>query len=138
MERIIKAWDTVRVHYTGRLENDEIFDSSYTRNQPLEFTVGGGQMIKGFNAAVYDMKDGEKKTVTIPAAHAYGEKNPDLIQPLERHIFAGMEIEIGQQFSLWHHTMTIIEIKEDLVTVDLNHHLAGKDLIFDIEVVEIL
>lgn len=57
-------------------------------------------MIKGFNAAVYDMKDGEKKTVTIPAAHAYGEKNPDLIQPLERHIFAGMEIEIGQQFSL--------------------------------------
>ncbi|MBE2231451.1 MAG: peptidylprolyl isomerase [Chitinophagaceae bacterium] len=138
----VKSGDTIRVHYHGRLTTGETFDSSEGR-EPLEFEVGSGMVIKGFDEGVTGMAVGEKKTINIPFLEAYGPRNPDMVIEMPKDRFpAEMEVEIGmplvmsdgqgQQFQV-----TVTEIKETAVMLDANHPLAGKDLIFDLELVEI-
>ncbi len=137
-----KKGDAVAVHYTGRLEDGSIFDSSVSRS-PLSFTLGDGNMIKGFDSAVYGMGIGDKKTVTIPAAEAYGERREDMMieVPLSE-VPPHIEAEIGLQLTLQGPggepmPVTIVDIDDEKITLDANHDLAGKDLIFDIELVSI-
>ena len=131
----------VKVHYTGSLPTGEIFDSSEGR-EPLEFEVGAGMMIKGFDEAVNGMKVGDKKRAEIPAAEAYGESNKDLIFNFERSkLPADMVPEVGMRLAMDNGgqqiPVTITNVTEDSIEIDANHELAGKDLIFDIEMVEI-
>ena len=138
-----KSGDKVKVHYHGRLTSGETFDSSAGRD-PLEFEVGSGMVIKGFDDGVTGMKVGDKKTINIPAESAYGEKNADMLIEYPRSQFpAELELQVGgdlmlssasgQQFQV-----TIAEIKDDVIILDANHPLAGQELIFDIELVEII
>lgn len=137
-----KANDKVKVHYTGKLTSGEVFDSSEGR-EPLEFTVGGGQMIKGFDEAVDGMEINEKKTVNIPSDEAYGGHNPELIQEVPREqLPKEMNPEVGQKLvatnDLGHQTQVAVkDVSADTITIDANHELAGKDLVFDIELVSI-
>ena len=137
-----KTNDTVRVHYTGKLTNGEQFDSSVGRD-PLEFTVGAGQMIAGFDAAVNGMELNEKKTVNIPAAQAYGDRDEKLLFRVGLNQFPeGMDPEIGQTVMAAikgsvERPAIIIEKDESSVLLDANHQLAGKELVFEIELVEI-
>lgn len=138
----VKNGDLVKVHYTGKLTNGEQFDSSAGR-EPLEFTVGAGQMIKGFDAALPGMIVGDKKTVTIAAVDAYGEKSEEaIIEFPKENVPADMKLEPGMQLTLSNQhgqpfPVTVAEIKEEVIILDANHFLAGKELIFDIELVEI-
>ena len=137
-----KKGDAVQVHYTGKLEDGSVFDSSANR-EPLGFTVGAGQMIQGFDAAVDGMAVGDKKTVTIPAAQAYGEKREDMMidVPVEQ-VPADIKPEIGMQLTLQGGNgqpmpVIVTHVDDKKITLDANHQLAGKDLIFDIELVKI-
>lgn len=138
----IKENDTVRVHYTGKLVDGQIFDSSLER-EPLEFTMGQGQLIPGFEKGLLDMKVSEKKTVTIPSDEAYGQPRPELIQEVEKsQLPEDLKPEVGmglvstnpqgQEMNL-----VVTEVKDQTIVVDGNHPLAGKDLVFDLEVVGI-
>jgi len=138
----VKNGDTVKVHYHGKLEDGTTFDSSEGR-EPLEFEVGSGSVIPGFDNGVTGMKIGEKKTINIPVDQAYGEKQDDLFMefPLDRFPpdmkpEVGMALNMsngqGQQFPV-----VISEVKDDAVILDANHPLAGQDLTFDIELVDI-
>ncbi len=135
--------NTVKVHYTGKLTSGEVFDSSVDR-EPIEFTVGGGQMIKGFDDAVNGMAIDEKKTVTIPSHEAYGPVNEDLLQQVPRtQLPAEMKPEVGQMLVASdgagnEQHVKVTEVTEDSITVDANHPLAGQDLVFDIQLMEIL
>lgn len=137
-----KNGDAVSVHYTGRLVTGEQFDSSAGR-EPLAFTVGAGQMIKGFDAAIPGMAVGDKKTITIAAADAYGEKDPTaIIEFPAENVPADMKLEAGMPLTLSNQygqpvPVVVIEVKEDVIVLDANHHLAGQDLVFDIELVTI-
>jgi peptidylprolyl isomerase len=137
-----KSGDTVKVHYHGRLTDGTTFDSSEGRT-PLEFEIGSGMVIKGFDDGVTGMTVGEKKTIEIPAAEAYGESQAEMIMEFPKAQFpADMKPEIGMQLNMsngagQNFPVTITAIKEDTITLDANHHLAGKDLIFDLELVEI-
>ncbi len=139
----VKNGDVVRVHYTGKLTNGEQFDSSAGR-EPLEFTVGTGQMIKGFDAAMPGMKVGEKKTINILPEDAYGVKDEQaIIEFSKENIPKDMKPEIGMQLQLRNESgqpfpVTIAEIKDDVIVLDANHRLAGKELVFDIELMEIV
>jgi FKBP-type peptidyl-prolyl cis-trans isomerase 2 len=134
--------DTVRVHYTGTLEDDTTFDTSVGR-EPLEFTLGAGQMIPGFEKAVYGLKVEESKTVTIPAGEAYAPHRDDLIIVVEREqLPADLDPKVGQQLPTQQTdgrtaVVIVIAVSETTITVDANHPLAGKDLTFKIELVEI-
>jgi peptidylprolyl isomerase len=138
-----KEGDTVKVHYTGTLEDGSVFDTSVER-EPLQFTIGEGQLILGFEQGVIGMKLGESKTITIPADQAYGPYNEGLVGVVERdHLPAGVEPEVGQQLQTTQANgqiavVTVINVSESTVTVDANHHLAGKDLTFEIQLVEII
>ncbi len=133
----------VKCHYRGTLDDGTQFDSSYDRGEPLAFTCGAGQMIKGFDAAVIDMELGEKKTVHIPAADAYGEHNPDMIVSFPADQVPNLEqISVGDKLYLSTSTgmpvpAVVIEVSAEGVKLDANHELAGKDLNFDIELVEV-
>ena len=138
----VKENDTVKVHYTGTLANGEVFDSSRER-EPLEFTMGQGMIIPGFEKALMDMAVSDVKTVNIPSAEAYGERREDLVQEVPRNQLpeeikpeVGMPLMSqtpdGQQIRL-----TITEVAEETIVVDANHPLAGKDLTFELELVEI-
>jgi len=137
-----KANDTVKVHYTGKLKSGELFDSSRGR-EPLEFTIGAGQMIPGFDAAVNGMELDEIKEVTIPCAEAYGERHPGMIQQVSRtQLPPDMHPEVGQTLVAasedGHQTHVIVtEVTDSTITFDANHPLAGQDLIFEIELVAI-
>ena len=137
-----KDGNTVKVHYTGSLEDGTVFDTSLER-EPLEFTLGQGQLIPGFEQAVIGMKIGESKTVTIPAEQAYGPYNNELISVIDRdNLPEGLDPEVGQQLQGQQPDgqniiATVIEVSETSITVDANHHLAGKDLTFEIELIEI-
>ena len=132
-----KEGDNVQVHYTGTLTDGTQFDSSVGR-EPLQFTVGAGQMIAGFDRAVVGMKVGDKKTVTIPAAEAYGERNEDLLVEYDREeLPADIVPEVGMKLNAAGRMVTITEVTETTFTIDSNHELAGKDLIFEIEMVAI-
>jgi peptidylprolyl isomerase len=139
---IAKNGDNVKVHYTGKLTTGEQFDSSAGR-EPLEFTVGAGQMIKGFDAAIPGMIVGDKKTINIPAAEAYGERSDEAVIPFpKQNVPADMKLEPGMQLTLSNQQgqpvpVVVLEVMEDVVMLDANHFLAGKELIFDIELVEI-
>lgn len=139
---IAKNGDNVTVHYTGKLTTGEQFDSSNGRD-PLGFTIGAGQMIKGFDAALPGMAIGDKKTVTIVAAEAYGETNPEaIIQFPKTNVPADMVLEPGMPLTLTDQNghpvkVVVVEVQEDIVIFDANHELAGKDLVFDIELVSI-
>ena len=139
----VKDGDVVRVHYTGKITNGEQFDSS-TGREPLEFTVGAGQMIKGFDAAIPGMKVGEKKTINILPEDAYGVKDEQaIIEFPKENIPKEMKPEVGMKLQLRNENgqpfpVTIAEIKDDIIVLDANHSLAGKELVFDIELVEVL
>jgi peptidylprolyl isomerase len=139
----VKSGDKVKVHYHGKLTNGETFDSSEGR-APLEFEVGSGMVIKGFDEGVAGMKVGDKKTLNIPFDEAYGPKNPEMIIEFPKEKFpTDMELEVGtplvmtggsgEQFQV-----VISQVKESSVLLDANHPLAGQDLVFDIELVEIV
>lgn len=138
----VKNGDTVHVHYHGTLTDGSTFDSSEGR-EPLKFTVGGGQVIKGFDDAVLNMGIGEKKTVNIPVDEAYGQKNPDMIMEYPKSDFPDdMTPEAGMQLQMSDNAgnvfpVVITEVKDDVVLLDANHPLAGEDLTFNIELVSI-
>ena len=139
----VKNGDKIRVHYHGKLTSGETFDSSAGR-EPLEFEVGSGMVIKGFDTGVTGMAVGEKKTITIPFDEAYGPKNPEMVIEMPKDRFPkDLEIAIGMPLSMsdqqgQQFEVTIAEIKEDAVLLDANHPLAGQDLVFDLELVEIV
>ena len=132
----------VRVHYTGRLDDGEVFDSS-EGGTPLSFTIGNGQVIPGFENGVTGMAVGDTKTVHIPCADAYGEHRPDGVLQVPRDEFPpDMPLEVGasvqgQQSGGQTVTFTIKAVTDDAVTLDANHPLAGKDLTFDLTLVSI-
>ena len=138
----VKVGDAVKVHYTGKLENGEEFDSSVGR-EPLGFTVGAGQMIKGFDTALPGMEVGDKKQVNITALDGYGERSEEaMIDFPKENIPADMKLELGMTLTLTNQEgqpfpVVVIEIKEESIVLDANHFLAGKALVFDIELVEI-
>ena len=138
----VKENNTVKVNYTGKLSDGQVFDSSEGK-EPIEFTLGQGRLIPGFEKGLIDMELNEKKTITIPKEEAYGEVNKDLIQevkkselPQEMSPEVGMGLVSkspdGQEMNL-----LVIEVKEETIVIDGNHPLAGKELIFDLEVLEI-
>jgi peptidylprolyl isomerase len=135
--------DMVRVHYTGRLADGTIFDSSMER-EPLEFTLGGGELIPGFEQAVLGMTAGESRTATILADQAYGPHRAERVIDVERHhLPPDLQPELGQRLQMSRPDGTTINVvvtmlTETQVTLDANHPLAGQDLIFDLILVEIL
>ncbi len=138
-----KNGDKVRVHYTGRLDDGEVFDSSAQRD-PLEFTIGSGEVIPGFDSAVTGMSPGQSKTVVLEPANAYGEYNAEMVHHVSRsQLPEDVELEPGMMVQASqgeNETMllTIKEITEKTITLDANHPLAGKELTFDIQLVEIV
>ncbi|MGB7063260.1 MAG: peptidylprolyl isomerase [Candidatus Zixiibacteriota bacterium] len=140
---VAKKGDKVKVHYTGRLEDGTVFDTSAERG-PYEFTIGGTRIVPGFVEAVIGMKPGESKTVEIPAKKAYGPHRKDMIALIERSkLPAHLNPEIGQRLRIDQADgqkipVTVVEVSASTVTLDANHPLAGKDLIFDIELLEIV
>jgi len=138
----VKDGDKVKVHYHGRLRNGETFDSSQGR-EPLEFTVGSGQVIKGFEQGVMGMQPGDKKTVEIHVSDAYGEKQQDMLIEFPKTQFpADMKPEVDMQLMMNNGAgqsfpVRIAEVRDETVLLDANHPLAGEDLIFDLELVSI-
>ncbi|MDG1116409.1 MAG: peptidylprolyl isomerase [Flavimaricola sp.] len=139
----VKTGDTVRIHYTGTLETGETFDTSSGRD-PLEFVVGSGQIIPGLDKALPGMAIGESKTVAVPCAEAYGESNPEARQDVPRDsIPAEIPVDPGTQLQMQTQTgqvipVTVVEVTDEVVILDANHPLAGKDLTFQIELVDVI
>jgi peptidylprolyl isomerase len=138
-----KKGDTVKVHYTGKLVDGTVFDSSLGR-EPLRFTIGEGQVIPGFEEAVTGMSPEESRTTEIPAEKAYGLHHEEMVMQVPRNqVPADIEPEIGQRLQVGTPSgqpvvVTITEVNEASITLDANPPLAGKDLIFDIQLVEIV
>ncbi len=139
----VKSGDTVRIHYTGKLTDGTEFDSSAGRD-PLEFQVGAGQIIPGLDRQIDGMSVGDKQTVTVPAGEAYGPRDEARIHTLPRStVPADIELAVGARLQANTRdggtvTLLVTGLSDDEVTVDANHPLAGEDLVFDIEVVEIV
>ena len=136
-----KAGDTVRIHYTGTLHDGTVFDSSQGR-EPLEFTLGAGQVIPGFDSAVSGMAVGASRTVTIPAAEAYGPRREDMVLAIPRdQVPPNINPEVGEQLQVGQgqeqFLVTVAEVNEREVVLDGNHPLAGEDLTFQLQLVEI-
>lgn len=138
----VKDGDTVKVHYTGTLEDGTVFDTSRER-EPLEFTLGGGQLIPGFEKAVLGMAEGDTTEVSIESGDAYGERRDDLeLEVSKSDLPDNIEPEVGMQLQMQQEEgraipVQITDVEEEYVTLDANHPLAGKDLNFEIELVEI-
>ncbi|MGH7857079.1 MAG: FKBP-type peptidyl-prolyl cis-trans isomerase [Candidatus Binatia bacterium] len=138
-----KEGDTVRVHYTGRLADGTVFDSSEDR-EPMEFQIGAGQVIDGFEQAVVGMNPGQSVTTEIVSDEAYGPYRDDMVVHVERTKFsADLDPKVGDQLQVRHGeerglVVTVTSVGDATVALDANHPLAGKDLTFDIELVEIL
>ncbi|MCK4993913.1 MAG: peptidylprolyl isomerase [Candidatus Omnitrophica bacterium] len=139
----VKLGDKVKLHYTGKLKNGRVFDSSKEKD-PFEFTLGTDQVISGFEEGVLGMKKGESKTVTIGFKKAYGAKNQDMFATLPKADFPkSMKLQVGQHMQLQpgdgqRISVVITTITDTEVTVDGNHPLAEEDLIFEIELLEII
>jgi len=137
-----KEGNVVKVHYSGRLTDGTLFDSSEGR-EPLEFTLGAGQMIKGFDTGVLGMAIGEKKTLQISAEDAYGARDEEaIIEFPAENIPEDMKLEPGMQLTLRNQhgqpvPVIVLDVKEDVIIMDANHMLAGQDLVFDVELVSI-
>jgi peptidylprolyl isomerase len=138
-----KSGDSVKVHYTGTLDNGTVFDSSAER-EPLEFTIGGGRLIPDFENAVIDMSPGDTKTIKIPSESAYGPHREDMLLKVNRSEFPeGLEPQIDQTLQVRNANgddavVTVVAIDGEIVMLDANHPLAGKDLTFEIQLAEIL
>jgi peptidylprolyl isomerase len=133
----VKVGDKVKVNYTGRLQNGKIFDTSIGKT-PLSFTVGAGQMIKGFDAAVIGMKVGESKTVTLPPEEAYGPIDQNKIIVFDKSNFQDFnDLFVGNVVSAGSYSGTIIRKSDTNAVIDFNHKLAGQTLVFDINMVSI-
>ncbi|MDG6244043.1 MAG: peptidylprolyl isomerase [Methanolobus sp.] len=152
MQDTVQVGDHVSVNYIGSLDDGTVFDTSLEeiainegtydsrrKYEPLPFTVGTGQMIKGFDDAVIGMSVGESKNVTLLPEEAYGEISEDYIITYSMDDFTSANITpvIGEKITSQGHAGTIINVSEDMVIVDFNHHLAGKNLTFFIELVSI-
>lgn len=136
-----KSGDTVEVHYTGKLEDGTEFDTSVD-GDPLKFTLGSGQVIPGFEQAIIGMKAGESRTATIAAEEAYGPRQEELVLVVERDRFPPhINPEVGQRLEMHYDdnrmAVNVTDVSDSSVTLDANHPLAGEDLIFDIELIEI-
>jgi len=132
--------DTVQVHYRGYLDSGEEFDSSYTRGEPIEFVVGAGQMISGFDGGVAGMAVGETKTIHLTPEEAYGQPDADLIRPFPREDFGNeSDPQPGDEFifstGASQFPVVVVSVNETTVVIDANHPLAGQNLNFDIELV---
>lgn len=138
----VKTGDKVKVHYKGTLNDGSVFDSSEGRD-PLEFEVGSGQVIPGFDEAVVGLTVGESKTVNIPSEEAYGPYQENMVLAIERDKFPeGLNLTVGEQLQVPSQggqpvVVVIKDVTDDKVTLDANHPLAGEDLNFNIELVEI-
>lgn len=136
---VVDVGDTIAVHYVGTLDDGSQFDSSRERGEPLEFTVGSGQVIPGFDDAVLGLAVGDVNTVTISPDQAYGQVDPEAViefpieEVPEEFRVVGSQVLLGNSLPA-----TVIEVTEDTVTIDANHPLAGQALTFEIEIVEIL
>lgn len=134
----VKNGDTVKVHYTGTLADGTVFDSSLER-EPLEFTLGEGQLIPGFEKTVLGMSAGESRTVTIPAEEAYGPYREEMVLEVPRtQLPADMEPQVGMQLQIGEEqgegmVVQITQVSDSNITLDANHPLAGKDLTFNIQ-----
>ena len=134
--------DTAKVHYTGRLQDGTIFDES-PEDRPLQFIIGREEVIAGFDEAVEGMYQGESKSVTIPCEKAYGKSKPELLETVERSIIGDkVDLQVGGQLEVTNHDDTtfrlmVREITEEYVTLDANHPLADKELVFEIELLEV-
>ena len=142
--RQAKHGDTVRVHYRGRLQDGSEFDASVDR-EPLQFTIGGGQVIPGFEEAVVGMNPGDSKTTELPAEKAFGTYREDLVAVVDKSQLedGGREPEIGERMPIPQPdgssvAVTVTEVTESEVPVDANHPLAGEDLTLDIELIDIV
>jgi peptidylprolyl isomerase len=137
-----KQGDTVKVHYTGRFKDGTVFDSSVGK-EPLEFQLGAGHVIPGFDAGVTGMTVGDKREVEIPADQAYGPYHPELAGELERdRLPADLTPEVGMVLQMMHPSgmpfnVQVTGVSDDKVTLDANHPMAGKDLIFNLELVDV-
>ena len=141
---VAEIGDTVKVLYTGTFDDGEVFDSSELHDgDPLEFTIGAAEVVPGFDQAVIGMSVGESKTVRIPADEAYGPYYEELVMVMDWDQFPeGFQTEVGDQLQMQTQdgrivTVIVIDVSESGVTIDANHPLAGKDLTFEIELVEI-
>ena len=138
-----KQGDTVQLHYMGKLQDGTVFDSSRERH-PLQFTIGKGQVIVGFEQAVIGMKIGDLKTARIPMEQAYGPHRDDMVVTMDRSkLPPGVNPKIGQRLEITQidnqtSLVTVTEVTESTLTLDANHPLAGKELTFDIELVGIV
>lgn len=138
-----KKGDNVKVHYTGKLEDGSIFDTSASRD-PIEFKLGDGQLISGFENAVIGMNQDESKTIKIPSDDAYGPHRKELVVTVERkELPENINPKVGQKLHISQSTgqpivVLVTEADESSVTLDANHPLAGKDLTFEIQLLEIL
>jgi FKBP-type peptidyl-prolyl cis-trans isomerase 2 len=139
----VKSGDTVRVHYTGKLEDGTVFDSSVSR-EPLEFKVGAGQVIPGVEQAVAGMEPGEQKSAEIPPEQGYGPRRDEMVAVIPRdQLPADLDPNVGQQLSVRQQdgrqfSVTVTDVSPAANTIDANHMLAGKNLVFDLELVEVL
>jgi len=140
---VVKKGDKIKVEYVGSLEDGTVFDSSENHNEPLEFTVGEGQIIKGFDDAVVGMNVGDEKEISLPPEEAYGEHNPEFVKDMPRNMFPkeqditpGMvfmvDLQDGRKIQV-----RVNKVSDDSVTIDLNPPLAGKTLKFKIKILEI-
>ena len=138
-----KHGDTVKAHYTGKLKEGTVFDTSINRH-PLKFTIGEGQIIPGFEQAVVGMRPGQSKTVQIPTDKAYGPHREDMVVTVDRSQFPErLEPKVGQTLEITgsdglRTVATVADVSETRVTFDINHPLAGKELILDIQLIEII
>ena len=141
MPEQVKKGDTARVHYTGRLEDGQVFDTS-EGGEPLEFQIGSGEVIQGFDEGVRGMHVGEKKTIEIEADDAYGQRSEALVQSVSRgDLNLDTEPQVGMNLVLQlpdgnQIPVAITDVTQDSVTLDANHPLAGQKLIFDVELVD--
>ena len=141
--KVVAKGNKIKVEYTGTLEDGTVFDSSKKHNSPLEFIVGEGQLIKGFDDAVIGMKIGEEKEITLPPEEAYGQHNPEFVRDMPKNMFPeNQEIKPGMIFMVdlqdgRQLPVRVTNVTEENVTIDLNPPLAGKTLIFKIKIVEI-
>lgn len=139
----VKDGDTIKIHYTGKLDDGTLFDTS-ADDEPLEFTVGKHEVIPGMEEAVIGMQPGDEKTITIPSENAYGPYHDEMVVVVNRSEFPeDMELEVDQQLSVMLEDdqsviVTVTDIADDAVTLDANHPLAGEDLTFEIQLVEIV
>jgi len=140
--KTVEVGNNVTVHYVGTLEDGTEFDNSHKRGAPIDFEVGAGRMIKGFDHAVAGMTEGQTKSITVSAEDAYGARNPEATQTVPKTAFGeDFEFEVGGVIQgngpYGPFVATIDTINESDVTLDMNHPLAGKDLNFSIEMVQI-